>query len=163
MSSVVYFECSGGASGDMVLGALVDAGVSLDQIREQLETLPLDRWSIAAREVRRGAFRATKVDVAIEHEHDRHHHPHRNLGDVLAILRGGRLEPSALDAAERVFTRLADAEARVHGATRETVHFHDVGAVDAIVDIAGSCVGLALLGAGAVRASALPVGGGFVD
>jgi hypothetical protein len=172
--SVVYFDCPSGASGDMILGALVDAGVSLDAIREQLRTLPLHGWAIAAREVRRGAFRATKVDVEIEHEHGHdhdpqhghghhHHHPQRNLGDVLAILRGGRLAPAALASAERVFTRLAEAEARVHGATRDTVHFHDVGAIDAIVDIAGAAVGLALLGARAVRASALPVGGGFVD
>jgi uncharacterized protein (TIGR00299 family) protein len=151
----------------MILGALVDAGVSLDAIREQLETLPLDGWTIAAREVRRGAFRATKVDVQVghahEHGHGHHHHPQRTLGDVLGILRGGRLQPSALAAAERVFTRLADAEARAHGSTRDAVHFHDVGAVDAIVDIAGAAVGLALLQASAVRASALPVGGGFVD
>jgi uncharacterized protein (TIGR00299 family) protein len=159
--SVVYFDCPSGASGDMVLGALVDAGASLDAVRAQLGTLPLHGWTLAAREVRRGAFRATKIDVGVEHVHERHHH--RTLGDVLAILRGGRLDPAALARAERVFTRLADAEARVHGATRDTVHFHDVGAVDAIVDIAGAAVALTLLGAEDVRASALPVGGGFVD
>src|SRR5712691_6732973 len=98
----------------MILGALVDAGVSLDAIREQLATLPLDGWTIAARTVKRGAFRATKVDVAVA-DHHHHHHPHRTLGDVLAILRGGKLDPLAREAAERVFTRLADAEARAHG------------------------------------------------
>jgi pyridinium-3,5-bisthiocarboxylic acid mononucleotide nickel chelatase len=159
--SLVYFDCPSGASGDMVLGALVDAGASLDAIRDQLGTLPLPGWTLSAREVRRGAFRATKVDVAVEHVHEHHHH--RTLGDVLAILHGGRLAPAALVTAERVFTRLADAEARVHGATRDTVHFHDVGAVDAIVDIAGSAIALMLLGVADVRASALPVGGGFVD
>jgi len=167
--SVVYFDCPAGASGDMILGALVDAGVSLDLIREQLATLPLGGWTVSAREVQRGAFRATKIDVGVEHDHSHEHgqghrhHPQRTLGDVLAILRGGRLAPAALDAAERVFTRLADAEARAHGSTRDAVHFHDVGAVDAIVDIAGAAIGLALLGASDVRASALPVGGGFVD
>jgi uncharacterized protein (TIGR00299 family) protein len=159
--SLVYFDCPSGASGDMVLGALVDAGASLDLVRAQLDTLPLTGWTLAAREVRRGAFRATKIDVGVEHVHERHHH--RTLGDVLAILRGGRLDPAALARAERVFTRLADAEGRVHGATRDTVHFHDVGAVDAVVDIAGAAVALTLLGAEDVRASALPVGGGFVD
>jgi pyridinium-3,5-bisthiocarboxylic acid mononucleotide nickel chelatase len=159
--SLIYFDCPSGASGDMVLGALVDAGASLDAIRDQLGTLPLDGWTLSAREVRRGAFRATKVDVGVEHVHEHHHH--RTLGDVLAILRGGRLAPAALTKAERVFTRLAEAEARVHGATRDTVHFHDVGAVDAIVDIAGAAIALTLLGAQDVRASALPVGGGFVD
>jgi hypothetical protein len=159
--TIVYFDCPSGASGDMVLGALVDAGASLDAVREQLGTLPLDGWTLSSREVRRGAFRATKVDVGVEPVHEHHHH--RALADVLAILRGGRLAPAALALAERVFTRLADAEARVHGATRDTVHFHDVGAVDAIVDIAGAAVALTLLGAGDVRASALPVGSGFVD
>src|SRR3954471_1740437 len=116
MSRVVYFDCPSGASGDMILGALVDAGVALDALREQLASLPLPGWAIAAREVRRGAFRATKIDVDLEHEHTHHddhhdHHPHdhhpppqRTLGDVLAILRGGRLAAPALDAAERIFT-----------------------------------------------------------
>ena len=162
MSRVVYFDCPSGASGDMILGALIDAGVSLEALRAALATLPLDGWTIGAHEVQRGAFRATKVDVLLEHE-DHHHHPHRTLAEVLAILRGGKLVPAARIAAERVFTRLADAEARAHGTTREAVHFHDVGAVDAIVDISGATVGLAMLDAGAVHASTLPVGSGFVD
>jgi len=159
LSRIVYFDCPSGASGDMVLGALVDAGVSLDAIRDQLATLPLGGWTLGTRQVQRGAFRATKVDVAVLHEH----HPHRNLADVLAILRGGRLAAPVLAAAEKVFTRLADAEARAHGSTRDEVRFHDVGAIDAIVDVTGAAIGLALLGADVVRASALPVGSGFVD
>jgi hypothetical protein len=144
----------------MILGALVDAGVPLDALQAELATLPLSGWTLSAREVRRGAFRATKVDVELEHTHD---HPHRTLADVLAILRAGKLAPAPRIAAERVFARLADAEARAHGTTRESVHFHDVGAVDAIVDIAGAALGLAMLDASAVHASALPVGSGFVD
>jgi uncharacterized protein (TIGR00299 family) protein len=162
LSRLVYFDCPSGASGDMILGALVDAGVSVDALRAELATLPLHGWTIAAREVQRGAFRATKVDVELEHD-DHHHHPHRTLGDVLAILRAGNLAPAARMAAERVFTRLADAEARAHGTAREAVHFHDVGAVDAIVDIAGAALGLTMLDATAVHASPLPVGSGFVD
>jgi pyridinium-3,5-bisthiocarboxylic acid mononucleotide nickel chelatase len=160
VSRIVYFDCPSGASGDMILGALVDAGVSLDGLRAQLATLPIHGWTIGAREVQRGAFRATKVDVGLEHEHD---HPHRTLADVLAILRGGALDAATLAAAERVFARLAEAEARAHGTTAEAVHFHDVGAIDAIVDVAGAAIGLTLLGASAVHASALPVGSGFVD
>jgi uncharacterized protein (TIGR00299 family) protein len=160
LSRILYFDCPSGASGDMILGALVDAGVSLDALRAELATLPLGGFTISAREVQRGAFRATKVDVELEHAH---HHPHRTLGDVLAILRAGKLAPAARMAAERVFTRLADAEARAHGTTREAVHFHDVGAVDAIVDIAGAALGLTMLDAIAVHASALPVGSGFVN
>ncbi len=161
MSRVVYFDCPSGASGDMILGALVDAGVPLDALRMELATLPLAGWTLSTREVRRGAFRATKVDVTIAH--DAIEHPHRTLADVVAILRAGRLAPPVREAAERVFTRLAEAEARAHGSTPGAVHFHDVGAVDAIVDVTGAAVGVALLGADAIHASALPIGGGFVD
>ena len=93
------------------------------------------------------------------------HHPagHRGLGEILAILDGSRLAPEVRDMASRVFRRLADAEARVHGTTPERVHFHDVGAVDAIVDVTGCCIGLHLLGVDAVHFGALPVGGGFID
>ena len=160
MSRVVYFDCPSGASGDMILGALVDAGVSLEILQTQLTTLPLEGWTLTAREVQRGAFRATKVDVELAHVHD---HPHRTLGDVLAILRASGLTEPARGAAERVFTRLADAEARAHGTTRDAVHFHDVGAVDAIVDVTGGVLGLHLLGVETVYVSPLPLGGGFVD
>jgi len=153
---IIYFDCAAGAAGDMIMGALVDAGVPLAGLRAGLETLPLHGWSLEAREVRRGAFRATKVDVPIDTA--RHHHDHRSLGDVLAILRGGRLPATVLQGAERIFTRLADAEARAHGTTREAVLFHDVGAVDAIIDITGGVLGLHLAGIESVHVSALPLG-----
>jgi pyridinium-3,5-bisthiocarboxylic acid mononucleotide nickel chelatase len=158
---VIYFDCAAGAAGDMIMGSLVDAGVPLDGLRAGLETLPLHGWSLEAREVQRGAFRATKVDVPIDAVS--HHHHHRSLGDVLAILRGGRLPAAVLERAERIFTRLADAEARAHGTTRETVVFHDVGAVDAIIDITGGVLGLHLAGIESVHVSALPLGSGFVN
>src|SRR5437867_6584427 len=141
-------------------GALVDAGASLDALRSELRKLPLEGWELVGREVRKGAFRATKVDVEI----DPHAHPHhRALGDVLALLEQSGLGTAVREKAARVFTRLADAEARAHGTTRDRVRFHDVGAVDAIVDVTGACVGLELLGVQAVHVSALPLGGGVVD
>jgi uncharacterized protein (TIGR00299 family) protein len=143
----------------MILGALVDAGVSLDALRAELHKLPLEGFDLTAREVRRGAFRATKVSVVID---ARAHQVHRSLADILHILRSSTLDAAVRERAERLFRRLADAEARAHGTTREDVHFHDVGAVDAIVDVTGGVIGLALLGAAAVHVSALPVGGGFV-
>jgi hypothetical protein len=157
---VVYFDCPSGASGDMILGALVDAGVPIEDLRGPLATLPLDGWTLVAREVRKGAFRATKVDVEIDA--GMHHHHHRRLADVLAILDGGQLPPRVKERAARVFTRLADAEARAHDTTREEVQFHDVGAVDAIIDVTGGVLGIELLGAERVYLSALPIGGGFV-
>ena len=156
---IVYFDCPSGAAGDMIMAALVDAGAPLDALRAELRKLPLKGWALVAREVRKGAFRATKIDVEI----DRHaHQHHRSLGDILGILEASALAPDVTERAARIFTRLADAEARVHGTTREAVHFHDVGAVDAIIDVTGGVVALALLGAEAVHVSALPLGGGFV-
>jgi uncharacterized protein (TIGR00299 family) protein len=157
----VHFDCPSGAAGDMVLGALVDAGADAGAVVAALRTLPLEGWDLEIREVRRGAFRATKVDVHVAHAG--HHHPHRRLADVCAILDAGRLPAAAAERARRIFTRLAEAEARAHGSARDEVHFHDVGAVDAIVDVAGCAIALELLGAPAVSISALPVGGGFVN
>src|SRR2546421_1313510 len=159
MSRVVYFDCPSGASGDMILGALVDVGVSVEALRAELAKLGLTGWTLEAREVRRGAFRATKVDVAVE----RAGHAHRGLGDIVRLLESSRLAPAIVAGAMRIFRRLAEAEARVHGTTVDAVHFHEVGAVDAIVDVTGAVIALQLLGAGAVHVSALPVGGGFVD
>lgn len=156
---IVYFDCPSGISGDMTLGALVDAGVSLADLRAALRTLPLGGWDLTAREVRRGAFRATKVDVEIDGAAHRHH---RTLGDILQIVETSGLPQRVREEAARVFRRLAEAEARVHGTTPEAVHFHDVGAVDAIIDVAGALTALHLLGAARVHASALPLGGGVV-
>ena len=144
----------------MILGALVDAGVSIDALRAELGKLALPGWEITAREVRRGAFRATKVDVGVDAGA---HLGHRHLGDIVGILRGSTLAESVKEQAQRIFTRLADAEARVHGSRREEVHFHEVGAVDAIIDITGAALALSLLGAESVSASALPIGSGFVQ
>jgi pyridinium-3,5-bisthiocarboxylic acid mononucleotide nickel chelatase len=156
----IHFDCPSGAAGDMIMAALVDAGADFERLRAELHRLPLHGWELVRREVRRGAFRATKIDVEIDHHA---HHAHRALGDILAILRGGGLAAELAERAARIFTRLADAEARVHGSTREEVRFHDVGAVDAIVDVTGGVIALSLLGVEAVSVSALPIGGGFVD
>jgi uncharacterized protein (TIGR00299 family) protein len=143
----------------MIMASLLDAGVSLERLRGELAKLPLDGWSLVAREVMKGDFRATKVDVEID---ERAHRHHRSLRDILDILGRSTLEPSIRERAARIFTRLADAEARVHGTDRESVQFHDVGAVDAIVDVTGGVIALDLAGAQAVHVSALPMGGGFV-
>jgi pyridinium-3,5-bisthiocarboxylic acid mononucleotide nickel chelatase len=159
MARAVYFDCPSGAAGDMILGALVDAGVSLEALQAELDKLRLPGWRLAAREVKRGAFRATKVDVQVE----RAEHAHRHLGEILRILDASGLAPAVVEQAARVFRRLAEAEARVHGTSIDDVHFHEVGAVDAIVDVTGAVVALRLLGVEAVHVSALPIGGGFVE
>ena len=157
---VVYFDCPSGASGDMILGALLDAGVSLETLRTELGKLGLPGFTLQAREVRRGAFRATKADVVLD---TAIRHEHRQLRDILAILGASQLPPAVVAGAARIFTRLAQAEAQVHGTGVEEVHFHEVGAVDAIVDVTSAVIGLHLLRAEGVHVSALPVGGGFVE
>lgn len=156
---VAYFDCPSGASGDMILGALVDAGAPFEALARELDALGVPGYRLERREVIKAGFRATKVDVAL----GPHEAGHRGLRDILDILEGSRLAPAVRDMASRIFQRLAEAEARVHGTTPERVHFHEVGAVDAIVDVTGACIGLHLLGVDAVHVGALPVGGGFVD
>jgi hypothetical protein len=143
----------------MIMASLLDAGVSPARLREELAKLALPGWMLVVREVMKGDFRATKVDVEIDGDAHRHH---RSLRDILDILERSALEASVRERATRIFTRLADAEARVHGADRESVQFHDVGAVDAIVDVTGGVIALDLAGAQAIHMSALPVGGGLV-
>ena len=179
ITRLAYFDCPSGASGDMILGALVDAGVPFETLERELAGLGVEGYRLERSEVMKAGFRATKIDVHLA-GYDRDpgymgrvpdpgahqpHHPagHRGLGEILAILDRSRLAPEVRDMASRVFRRLADAEARVHGTTPERVQFHDVGAIDAIVDVTGSCIGLHLLGIDAVHFGALPVGGGFID
>jgi uncharacterized protein (TIGR00299 family) protein len=156
---VAYFDCPSGAAGDMIMAALIDAGAPVDRLREELAKLPLSGWDLQVRQTMKGAFRATKVDVIVDRAEHRHQ---RSLADVRAIVDASGLAAPVKADALRIFTRLADAEARAHGQTRETVHFHDVGAVDAIVDVVGAVVALSLLAVERVHCSALPIGGGTV-
>src|SRR5438309_3171071 len=143
----------------MIMASLLDAGVSLERLRAALAKLSLPGWTLVAREVMKGDFRATKVDVEID---ERAHRQHRSLGAILDILERSTLETSVRERVTRIFTRLADAEARVHGTDRDAVQFHDVGAVDAIVDVTGGVIALDFANVQAVHVSALPVGGGTV-
>jgi len=135
----LVFDCPSGISGDMTLGALVDLGVPLEHVRNALAKLPLDGYRLEQTPVTRHGIAATHVRVELDEDAT---HPHRHLRHVLEILRSGELPSRALTWSENVFTRLAHAEAAVHRTSVEKVHFHEVGAVDAIVDIAGVCVGL---------------------
>lgn len=162
--SWLVFDCASGASGDMMLGALVDLGVPLESIQRHLATLPLAGYSLRSERVQRHSIAATRVHVDIDIEEQAHEH--RHLLDILEILQAGRLSPRALGWAAEVFRRLAVAEAAVHGVSAGEVHFHEVGAVDAIVDVAGACIGIDLLcnehRVQCVRVSQLRVGRGKV-
>jgi len=171
---LAYFDCPSGAAGDMILGALVDAGLGWEDLRADLERLALPGYALERREVMKGAFRATKVEVHVaepghhgSHEAPAHghapHQPHRTLPVIRELIARSTLPDSVKASAIRIFARLAEAEGRVHAASPDTVPFHDVGAVDAIVDIVGACIGLHRLGIDAVHCSALPIGGGMVS
>jgi pyridinium-3,5-bisthiocarboxylic acid mononucleotide nickel chelatase len=156
---IAYFDPIGGASGDMILAALVDAGVPLEQLRSSLAALAVEGWSIEPGHVERAGIRAARVEVRLSGGPQ----PHRHLRHIGGILDRSSLPEAVRSRALEVFSRLAHAEARVHGTTVEKVHFHEVGAVDALVDVVGAVVGLQLLGADEVRFGRLPLGTGFID
>lgn len=152
-----YFDCFSGISGDMVLGALVDAGAPLVAIEGELRKLKLPGWSVSAEKVKRRGLFATHVKVET-----REHHHHRGLSEILRMIDAASLAPRAAERAKRIFTRLGGAEAMVHQVPLESVHFHEVGAVDSIVDIVGAAIGCELLGIDEFSCSKLDVGGGAV-
>jgi uncharacterized protein (TIGR00299 family) protein len=155
---LAYLDCASGISGDMLLGALVDAGVDLGALSAAVESLGLPGCRLRAGEVKRQGFRATQVTVEYEPED-----AHRHLDDILVLIDRGRLSPRQRDLARRIFTRLAEAEAKVHGTSIEQVHFHEVGAADSIADVVGTAVGWDLLGVDQTVASPVPVGSGKVE
>lgn len=155
---IAYLDLPSGLSGDIFLGCLVDAGWPVEALRALIEGLPLaeTEWSIRAESVMRGPLRATLVHVDA-----REGHVHRHLADVREIIDGSDLPAEVRERAIGVFTRLARAEAAVHGSSPEEVHFHEVGAVDAIIDIVGVVAGLHGLGIERLYASGVPLGHGW--
>ncbi|MGH8069974.1 MAG: nickel pincer cofactor biosynthesis protein LarC [Candidatus Entotheonellia bacterium] len=153
-----YFDCFSGISGDMTIGALVDAGVSFEELRAQLAMLNVPGYELSIEKVTKHGIAGTKFQV---HVHDSGTQ-HRRLRDIEAILRGSGLALRIQDRALEVFTRLAEAEATIHHTTPDQVHFHEVGAIDSIVDITGAIIGLHLLDVQRVLASAVNVGAGFI-
>jgi uncharacterized protein (TIGR00299 family) protein len=154
---VAWFDGFSGASGDMCLGALVSAGWPAAELADVPGRLGLEGVAIRVGSVRRGPFTATRVEVDVSGRQ-----PHRHLHHVAAMIDGGSFDPAVKASARAVFERLADAEAEVHGSTREKVHFHEVGAADALVDVVGTIEGLRALGVDEVCASPLRLGRGAV-
>jgi len=154
---IAHFDASAGASGDMILGALVDAGVPAAYLRRTLGTLPLEGWRIVSRKVVRAGVTARKIDVRVPA-----HQPARRWRDIRRIIRGGDLDTRVRDRALEVFHRLIEAESEVHGREFEKTHLHEVGATDAIIDVVGACVGLSWLGVERVVASTMTTGFGTV-
>jgi pyridinium-3,5-bisthiocarboxylic acid mononucleotide nickel chelatase len=155
---LLYFDCFAGISGDMTLGALVDAGADRRMLVEQLAQLDFGNFEVRFEQVDRAGIAATRAVV----ETGEHHH-HRGLSQIVKIIERSRLSAGVKERATRIFTRLAGAEARVHNVPVDDVHFHEVGALDAIVDVVGACIGFELLGVERFIASPLHVGSGTVE
>ena len=158
---IAYFDCFAGASGDMILGALVDAGLEPDALKAQLAGLHLTHYDIQAQAVNKKGIGGSQVLVAVDQDH--HHHHQRHLSDIREIIEKSDLTPSVQQKSIQIFTRLAQAEAKVHRTNIENIHFHEVGAVDAIIDVVGAVSGLLLLKIEAVFCSPLHVGTGTVE
>lgn len=156
---VAYFDCFSGIAGDMVLAALIDAGCPLAALQETVRCLKLPGVVLAADKVVKSGLSATHVRVEVPPEARK---KHRHLPQIVAIIEGAGLSSAVAARARRIFERLAEAEAQVHGTSIEKVHFHEVGAADAIVDVVCAAAGLELLGIDAVYASAVPTGCGTV-
>ncbi|MFB2974713.1 nickel pincer cofactor biosynthesis protein LarC [Microseira sp. BLCC-F43] len=170
MNKLAYLECPTGIAGDMCLGALVDAGVPIDYIVEKLSSLGIaHEYELRAEQVKHNGQQATKVHVELlDHHHHHHHHEGhahvhgRYLPEIEQMISSAKLPARVEGMSLAVFRKLADAEGAVHGISPEKVHFHEVGATDAIVDIVGTCLGLDWLGIEQLYCSAMPTGGGTV-
>ena len=158
MTKLAYLDCACGISGDMTLGALVDAGAEIEALNQVIGSLGLPDCRLVAEEVRRQGFRAAKLSVICLPEH-----AHRHLHQILAMIDGGRLSDRQKNTARLIFTRLAEAEAKVHGVAVEKIHFHEVGAADAIADVVCAVVGFDLLGVERITASPVPTGWGTIQ
>ena len=156
-AKIAYFDCFSGISGDMTLGALVHLGVPLQWLKEQLAKLSLSGFDLTQQTVMRSGIQAVQVTVSAEETHH-----HRHYQDIRSMITGSSLPDGVKENSLAIFDTIATAEAKIHGVDKASVHFHEVGAVDAIVDIVGACLGLHYLKIDRLLVSALPLGGGFV-
>ena len=156
---IAYLDCLSGVSGDMLLGALVDAGLSPDDLRAELSKLPLQGYRLESMKTQRAGLAATQVSVALEEVEQ----PHRRLPDIVTLIKKSSLPDVDKQRGSEVFQNLAEAEASVHGTQPDEVQFHEVGAVDAIIDVMGAIAGLRLLAVEQLYCSPLPAGAGWVE
>lgn len=152
---IAYLDCAAGIAGDMLLGALLDAGLDADLLRNEIAKLKLEGVELTAEKCVRRGITGTDFQVKVAHDH-----AHRRLSTIEKIIDGSELGSAVKERAKAIFRRLGEAEARVHGIPIEKVHFHEVGAIDAIVDIVGAAIGLEALGVGRVVCSPLNLGSG---
>jgi len=166
MKNVLYFDPFNGVAGDMILGALVDMGLPLGYLKDELKKLPLEEYEINANSVERKGLSGTNLQVKVtsveEHSHHVHSEHGRSFSEIELLIQSSTLNPWVKEKALAIFTKLAEAEAKVHGSEVDKVHFHEVGAVDAIVDIVGACIGFQYFNIDLFYTAPLNLGGGTV-
>ncbi|EAX48457.1 protein of unknown function DUF111 [Thermosinus carboxydivorans Nor1] len=154
----IYLDCFSGISGNMMIGALLDAGLPIEHLQTELAKLDISGYKLINKDIVKKGIRARYFNV----EFRQWFQPSRNFGDIQKIIKKSSLATSIKEQAEAIFARLAEAEAKVHGTSVDKVHFHEVGAIDSIIDVVGTVIGLEYLGIKHVFASALHVGSGYV-
>ena len=154
---VAYFDCFSGIAGDMILGALIDAGLDVSVLKKELQKLDLTGYRIKTQKISYNHISGTDVNIEIKKGHN-----HRSLSDIKNLIKNSELDKKIKLQSINIFQRLGEAESKVHNIPIEKVHFHEVGAVDAIIDIAGSVIGINALDITEVYCSPLPMGKGFV-
>ncbi|MBN2539528.1 MAG: nickel pincer cofactor biosynthesis protein LarC [Deltaproteobacteria bacterium] len=159
--TILYYDCFSGISGDMNLGAMVDLGVDGEYLKEELKKLNLHGYRLKIYEASRKDITGTKVDVLLDRYHD--HLDHRNLFDIKKIIDGSGLNARVKRLSLEIFMKVAKAEAKVHGKSIDEIHFHEIGAVDSIVDIVGAAICRDTLAIDKILCSPIEVGSGFVD
>jgi pyridinium-3,5-bisthiocarboxylic acid mononucleotide nickel chelatase len=159
MSRILYFDCFSGCSGDMILGAMLDMGLPLEALEKGLGSLNFSGYKLAVEKVKRNSIMASKFNVIMDQSE---HQPARGLHDILHIINESQLPPPVKERAGLIFHRLGEVEAQVHGTTLDKIHFHEIGAVDSIIDIVGACLAFDMLKIERFYASAIPVGAGTV-
>ncbi len=158
--NTLYLSCFSGISGNLFVGALLDAGLSEEALREMVDALPVSGYELKIEKVVKNGITATHFDVALDPKEKQ---PHRHLADIVKIIEAANISDTVKERSVAVFTKLAEAEAKVHGTTVEKIHFHEVGGVDAIIDIVGTVFGLEQLGIEKVFAGNIRTGFGFVN
>lgn len=176
--TTLYLDAFSGISGDMFLGMLLDLGLDFDQLKAELAKLQVTGYELTQARKAESSIYGTSFDVIVptgkdhgfvehhhdhEHAHDHHHQHGRHLHEIVALIQGSTLSEQVKNRAIAIFTEIAKAEATVHQMPLSDVHFHEVGALDSIVDIVGCCVGLELMGIDTLLASPLAEGSGFIN
>ncbi|MFT4577608.1 MAG: hypothetical protein ACI9UO_000421 [Nitrospinales bacterium] len=158
-----YFDCYSGISGDMILGALVDLGVNINDIRKALKNIDLKGYKLQAKKIQRNGLASTQITVAIEKPKPQHSHPHRSFTNIRKLIEQSGLPSKVKNNSIEIFKRIAQVEAQIHNTTIEKIHFHEVGGIDSIVDIVGGVWAIESLKLDKVFSSPLNVGEGFID